>query len=252
MTQFAKILNHPDRDKIVTKLSSGDTAKQVFDWLKEKYAINKTNHISISTLEEFRRKYLNINSSILEDVKTKLLEQQQEELDKKIIKEVKRNKTYDEKLTEFIDDQVDWKKRLLGFLNVVETRFGQLYDKTQTNPDNYKPDYVMIQWMDKILKIVEDIRKVEGAPDQVIQHNVTVQAIDEQAAIFQQAIQKTIAELDLNTASILIDKLNNNIESLKHAKKPEGSMFYSERDKKKIETITARILPEYTEDNSND
>lgn len=252
MASFTKILNHPDRDRIITKLSSGETPRDVADWLKEKYKINKANQILSSHLEEFRKQHLNAHGTILEDIQTKLKDQQQEELDKKITNIVKKNKSYEEKLEEFIDDQVDWKKRLLSFLNIVETRFSQLYDKTQDNPDSYRPDYIMIQYMDRMLRIVEDIRKVEGAPDQVIQHNVTVQAIDEQAAIFQQAIQKTIAELDLNTASILIDKLNNNIDSLKHARKPEGSVLYSERDKKKIETITAKILPEYNGDDSDD
>jgi hypothetical protein len=252
MSQFTKILNHPDRDKIVSKLSSGEHPREVADWLREKYQVNKANQIAYSALDEFKRKYLNKQGSIKEDIQLKLKDQQQEELDKKLTNIVRRNKTYEEKLEEFVDDQIDWKKRLLGFLNVVETRFAQLFDKTQNNPDNYKPDYVMIQWMTQILKIIEDIRRVEGAPDHVVQHNVTVQAIDEQASIFQQAIQKTIGELDLNTASLLIDKLNNNIEALKHARNSENSMFYSEKDKKKIETITARILPEYTEDDSDD
>lgn len=245
MAAFSKILNHPDRDRIISKLSAGEGSRDVAAWLKEKYSSNRLNHVSATCLDEFRRKYLNIHGSILEDIQYKLKDQQQEELDAKITNIVKKNKTYEEKLTEFVDDQIDWKKKLLSLLNVVETRFAQLFDKTQNSPDNYKPDYVMIQWMEKILKIIEDIRKVEGAPDQVIQHNVTVQAIDEQAAIFQQAIQKTIAELDLNTASILIDKLNNNIEKLKHEK---SDIFYSEKDKKKIETIAARILPEFIDE----
>ena len=107
----------------------------------------------------------------------------------------------------------------------------------------------MIQWMNTLLKIVEEIRKVEGAPDQVIQHNVTVQAIDEQAAVFQQAIQKTLGELDLHTASILIDKLNNNIEKLQQTK---TSMLYSTENINKITTLAAKILPEFGEGSSND
>jgi hypothetical protein len=242
MAQFTKILNHPDRDQIISKLSTGETSRDVAIWLKEKYSINKVNQIGATTLDEFRRKYLNLHGTILEDIQLKLRDNCQEELDTALVKAVKRNKTYEEKLTEFVEEQIDWRKKLLQFLNVVETRFSQLYDKTQNNPDNYKPDYVMIQWMNTILKMVEDIRKVEGAPDQVIQHNVTVQAIDDQAAVFQQAIQKTIAELDLNTASILIDKLNANIEKLKHDK---ASILYSEKDRNKITTLAAKLIPEF-------
>lgn len=245
MSQFSKILNHADRDQIISKLSTGETSREVAAWLKDKYAVNKANQIGATTLDEFRRKYLNLHGTILEDIKFKLKDQAKEELETKIIDTIKRNKTYEEKLTELVEDQIDWRKRLLQFLNVIETRFAQLYDKTQSNPDNYKPDYVMIQWMTTILKMVEDIRKVEGAPDQVIQHNVTVQAIDDQAAVFQQAIQKTIAELDLNTASILIDKLNANIEKLKHNK---AALIYSDKDRNKITALAAKILPEFGEE----
>lgn len=242
MADFPKILNHPDRDIIISKLSSGESPKTVIDWLKEKYPTNKNNHISHNYLDDFRRRYLNLHGTILVDLQMKLREQEKEELDTRVVTALKRNKTYDEKLNEIIDEQIDWRKRLLQLLNIIETRFSQLFDKTQLNPDNLKPDYVMIQWMQTMLKLVEDIRKVEGIPDQVIQHNVTVQAIDEQAAIFQQAIQKTIAELDLNTASILIDKLNNNIEQLKAQK--SGTLIYSNKEMSKIKTLAATIVPE--------
>ena len=241
MADFPKILNHPDRNQIITKLSTGESSRNICDWLKEKYASNKDNQVSAASLDAFRREYLNLHGTILEDIKFKLRDNEKEELNTKIESAVKRNKTYQQKLEELVDDQIDWRKKLVQFLNVVEARFAQLYDKTQSNPDNYKPDYVMIQWMNTLLKIVEEIRKVEGAPDQVIQHNVTVQAIDEQAAVFQQAIQKTLGELDLHTASILIDKLNNNIEKLQQTK---TSMLYSTENINKITTLAAKILPE--------
>lgn len=238
---FPKILNHPDRDQIISRLTKGESVREISNWLKEKYDENENNQISSALLDQFRRKYLNLHGTILEDLKLKIKEQQCEEVKDGIKDLVKRNPTYNDKLKEFVDDQIDVKKRLHQFLNAAETRFAQLFDITQNNPNNYKPDRVMIEWLKSMLELVKEIRKVDGAPDQIIQHNVAVQAVEDESAIIQQAIINTFSKLEIELASALMDDFQKTVQELREAK--SNNLIYSEKSIDKVQTIMAKIIP---------
>lgn len=236
---FKKILDHPNRDDIISRLSNGDSTRTIAEWLKLKYPEQKELHLTHNILDKFRRTHLNIHGTLLQDLKDTVRDQEMKHMSEEMKEVVKTNKTYVEKLQEAVQTQVDWKTRLMQFMNIVETRFSQLYDITQENPSDYRPDKTMMEWMGKMLSIVQEIRKLEGAPDQVIQHNVTVQTIDEQSHIIQQAIIKTIEELNWEQSSILIDKFNKNIEELRVK---ETNIFRTKEDMEHLDKLTSKLL----------
>ncbi len=250
---FSKILNHPDLQQIITKLTSGDSARDVANWLKDRYPDDREKQISYNTLNEFRKDRLNIHGAALGDIRAQAQEAKQEEARTDLVKEVKKNKTYKEKLEEVVDQQIDWRYKLMQLLNVIETRFGQLFDKTQDNPESWKPDYIMISWMQTILEMIKEIRKVEGAPDQIIQHNVTVQTIEEQSALLQEALRQTLAEIDLETSLLLMEKISDNLTKLKASRE---QVVANERTFNKItssiDKLNVQVLPEATEDKDDD
>jgi len=221
---FSKIINHPDLQQIITKLTSGEPARDVAEWLKERYPSDKDKQISYNTLNEFRREQLNIHGAVLDDIQHQIQrsaqDEEREELAKELTKEVKKNKTYKEKLNEVVDQQIDWRYKLLQLMNVIETRIEQIFDKTQEDPNNWKPDYVLIQWMEKLLQMIELTRKVEGVPDQTIQYNIAVQTIEEHSALLQEALRQTLAEIDLETSLLLMEKISDNLTKLKMSKEP--------------------------------
>jgi len=237
---YSKIINHPDRDQIIARLTNGDPVRTVSEWLKEKYPDNKYYQISFPFLNEFRRNHLNIQGNMLDDLKAKIKEQQIEEIKEPTSREiVKRNKSYDELMQKEIDLEVDLDKKLHQFLNVIEARFSDLFDSTRDNPSSIKPDKVMTDWMKTMLDIITHIRKERGLPDQIIQHNVAIQAVDGKIALFQQAFIKTLSKLDFELASMLIDDFNKNLAELK----PDDDVYTPkdvEKDIKKIDTIIAK------------
>lgn len=250
---FSKILNHPDLQQIITKLTSGDSAREVSSWLKSRHPKDKDKHVSYNTLNDFRKDHLNIHGAVIQDIRTKTLESIKED-DKEMVKaeltkEVKKNKTYKEKIEEVVDQQIDWRFKLLQLMNVIEARFAQLFDQTQNNPDSWKPDYVMISWMQTILEIIREIRKVEGAPDQIIQHNVTVQTIEEQSALLQEALRQTLAEIDLETSLLLMDKISENMAKLQVSKEQRFSPEKSfNKINTNIESLNTKIIIPGTDD----
>jgi hypothetical protein len=250
---FSKVLNHPDLQQIITKLTSGEPSRDVAGWLKDRYPNDRDKQISYNTLNEFRREQLNIHGAVLDDIKSQINKANDEDNKEELVKEIKKNKTYKEKLEEVIDQQIDWRYKLMQLLNVIETRFAQLFDKTQNNPENWKPDYVMISWMQTILEMIKEIRKVEGAPDQVVQHNVTIQTIDEQSALIQEALRQTLAEIDMETSLLLMDKISENLTKLKSSRE---QTLANERTFNKIteniDKLNTKILPAITVESEGD
>lgn len=247
MTNYAKILKHQDINQIIDRLSQGDSVRDVSAWLKEKYPNDKDKHISHAVLDGFRREHLNVYGTVLEDIKNTIVKVEQEEINTNLREIIKKNKTYEEKLQEVVDTQIDYKVKLHQLMNVMETRFGQLFDLTQNDPRNMKPDKAMSEWAKNMLEVIREIRKIDGAPDQVIHHNVTVQAIDEQVSIFQQAFINTVSKYDIELASKIIDDFNNNIKILKQGR-GENELIYSEKSMEKIDTIIAKVIPDDDKD----
>jgi len=248
---FTKILNHPDCQEIIAKLTSGDSSRDVADWLKNKYPDNKDHQVSYNSLNEFRKSHLNVHGAVLNDIRSKLADSVEQDAKEQLVKEVKKNKTYREKCEEVIDKEIDWRYRLMQFLNVVESLFEDHFNETQKNPENYKRQYVMQGWMTTIIQMVQEIRKMEGAPDQIVQHNVTIQTIEEQTALIQEALRQTFAEVDLETSLLLMDKYTQNLAKLKAQRE---SQISPEVAYKKINTVLdnvgMKLLPESKKDDN--
>jgi hypothetical protein len=73
----SKILNHPDREEIIQKLLGGISPNNVCKWLEEKYPDEKQHHITVSTINIFRKNYLNLNREAVRSLKK---ERQKKEL----------------------------------------------------------------------------------------------------------------------------------------------------------------------------
>jgi len=177
---------------------------------------------------------------VLVDLKEQYKKQQLAEVEEDLDIVISTNKTYNQLKKDALKKHIDIDERMLEIFHVMESRVQYLYDKAQKYPEaNDKADYILIQYFGKFLDFIKEIRKSKGEPDQIIQHNVTVQAIDHQAAIIQQAIQEAVSELDLETASIVMEKIVSKIEKLKYK---ESIKLLDEKDEKNIEMLEGTFL----------
>lgn len=212
---FAKILAHPDKAEIISRIISGQSVRDIAEWLKLRYPDDPDKQLSANNLNDFRKKHLNIQGADINELKdqTKALKQ---ELENEEIKQlVKQNPTYKERMQEIKSAEVDWKLKLVQLANVLESRAETIYNRQLANPDNTKLDYAFVQYMDRVLKIAEDIKKLEGAPDQIIQHNVTIQTVETYTNVIQEALRQTLAEIDTETANLFMEKYQENLAKLK-------------------------------------
>jgi hypothetical protein len=219
---FSKILAHPDKDEIISKLVNGVKTKDVSDWLKLKYPNNDQAHLKLSSkmLKEFVDNNLDLYNTLKNDVADVKAGNKQ---DKKIAESLLNNKTYKERLNQLADDDIDIKRIMNEVIFLIRERIEQYFDKVQENPGNLKPDYGLIKWFEVLLNATEKFDKiVNKAPDQVIQHNITMQAMDQHTAIFQDVIREVLAELDSEAAFLFMDKIREKLEKLSppEAEKP--------------------------------
>lgn len=210
---FDKILTHPEAEEIISKLVSGISPKDVSEYLKVKYSGKDEAHLKLSAalLKEFIDSNLNLYQTLNNDIQAV----KNGTLDKKISAALKNNKTYQERMVEAANVEIDIKQMMKSVYVMLTSRIEQYFDKVQLNPENLKPDYGLIKYFEMMLNYVEKYDKIiNQSPDQVIQHNVTVQVMDQYVTLMQDSIRQTLAEMDSDAANLFMERFNENLNKL--------------------------------------
>lgn len=219
---FSKLLNHPLKDEIISKLVTGVSPKNVADWLKLKYPDKDQSHLRISSsnLKDFADNNLDLYNQLRNDINDSSSDQQ----NKQIAESLRNNKTYQERMTELADTEIDIKQIIKETVMMVRARAIQVFDKIQENPQNTKPDYALIKWFETLINASEKYDKiVNEAPDQIVQHNFTMQMVENHTAVFQEAIRETMMEIEPEMAFLFMEKFNQKMQSFKEPEeKPIG------------------------------
>lgn len=210
---FDKLLNHSDSQEIISKLISGITPKDVSEWLKIKYQGKDEQHLRLpaSLLKEFLDGNLNLYNTLQQDIQGV----KNGTSEKKISAALKNNKTYQERMIAAADEEIDIKKMFKSIYVMLNARVEQYFDKMQENPTNLKPDYGLLKFFDSMMMYVEKYDKIiNKSPDQIIQHNVTVQVMDQYVSVLQDSIRQTLAEIDPDSANLFLENFNANLSKL--------------------------------------
>jgi hypothetical protein len=218
-TALKKILDHPDKDEIISKLVIGQPIKDIYDWLKSKYTnVSEIKFVvSEKSLKSFQENYLDIYTLIQEDlIKTKSAiaagTEQQLEL------AVKNNTAYKSIMMETANKQLDVNETVARLAVAIETRFAQVFDEIQEDPRNIntKVDRLLIDYAEVFGNLLEKCYKFNEAPaDQIIQHNVTLQVVDQHISVFHDVIKEVLAQVDLETSMYFMEVWNEKMSKLK-------------------------------------
>lgn len=212
VTNLEKILNHPELKKIITKLSLGESPHNVSKYLKIKFGEKDEAHLRLtaSALSDFKDEHLNQHRTLQQIVE----DERKGKLDHRISESLLNTKAWRERIAKYTDGEIDFKQKILEVLSKLEIRAEQVFDKVQENPGNFKGDYVLLKYFEQIFMAIEKADKlINDKPDQLIQHNVTVQMVEDHSVAFQEAIRDLLKELDPDISSrfmeLLSSKLNN-------------------------------------------
>lgn len=241
MIDFSKLLDHPDKDEIISKLVTGISPKNISDWLRVKYSDKEQQHLRLSSklLKDFIDNNLDLYNTLRNDLAdTKAGKQIARETSKSLLN----NKTYQERLNEVADQEIDIKRSITDTLFLIKARIEQVWDKVQENPGNLKPDYALIKWFELLLNAQEKWNKLNEVPEAgVINQNITINMIEQHSAILQEAIRETLAEMDSDISFKFMDKLNDKLNALKA---PIEKEITQEQKLNEIKVLKAKIESE--------
>lgn len=211
-----KIYNHPDRDRIIKRLLDGDSPKEVELWLKKKHRKNRRYHVSYMTLLTFRKKELDIQGAVLDDIKAARQAKRVEE--NKAI--VKKNKTYQDKIAEIADGKLDVQKKLKEMDALVSSRLEFYYDEMMEKETTMEHDKVFISYMQMYKGILQDWKKyIEGVADKTIEHNVNINIVNEQVNVVKSIMMEVLREMDPTMIPTFVNKVNTRMLELEHGSK---------------------------------
>lgn len=223
------IVDHPDYETIVSKIVTGIPPKDINHWLRLKYPNKEQKHLQVSVrlLQEFVNKHANLMGDLRQEI---VAIKHGEKIDKKLAASLLNNKDVRTRLAEDLQIEVDIKKTIKELIQIAYVRMEQVFDTIQQNPTNFKGDYVLVKYFDSLFKACEQFDKiVNNAPDQIIQHNYTVQVMEQNVAIFQEAVRSTLAQMDTEASLQFVEILNKELDKLKP---PAPEPIVSLNDKK--------------------
>lgn len=226
MTSFAKILGHPNKNLIVRMLTQGHGVRAVAKELKKLHPNNKKLHISVPTLQKFRKEKLNLEGEALEAVK-------QATKEKTAVKEAKKEDTQLRKIPAFRDAvekaanvHVDIRHELQALLVTVKTRVEDLFDRAAAGTLSVNEEANLHKYFASWTTTIQQWAKyVDKIADKTIETNVNITVIEDQMAAIRAAVRETIEEeMDQETATRFMQRLSQKITELSYRQKAQQSM----------------------------
>jgi hypothetical protein len=242
-----KILEHPDKDEIISKLVIGISSKDIHDWLKAKYTNVSESKFVIAekSIKNFQDNYLDIYNLIQEDI-TKSKQSIATGTEEQLMLSVQNNATYKSKMLELADKEIDVRKIISNLCIAIETRLAQVFDEIQEDPRNIntRVDRLLIEYADTLGNILEKYYKFTESPaNQIVQHNVTLQVVDQHISVFHDVIKEVLSQMDLETSLYFMEVFNQKMEKLKSPDKEHNLNTDMKLAEAKLlnETINKRI-----------
>lgn len=217
-TAIKKILDHPNKDELISKLIEGSDPKELHNWLQEKYISESEKRFVLSEdlLSDFKDKHLDFYLTIRNDVLA--TKEADKSIDKALDISLKRNKKYKERLVDLATKEVDVKQLIKNLVNKIELRVDQVFDKIQESDDydDFRNDNTLIKWCTLLMETIDRCNKiVNEAPDQVVQHQHTIQLADQQIAIIIDTIKDILSQIDYESSLYFMEQYNARIGALK-------------------------------------
>jgi hypothetical protein len=218
-----KILHHPDKDEIISKLVIGIPVKDIHTWLSSKYSNVSESKFVIAekSILSFKDNYLDIYNMIQDDMlKTKgaLATNTSDQL--KLA--VANNSAYKSKMIELAGKELNIRDIIINLCAAIETRFAQVFDQIQEDPRSIdsRIDRLLIEYANTLGTVLERYYKLTEAPQttQVVQNNnITVQVVEQHISVIHDIIKDTLAQMDLETSLYFMEVFNERMAKLKPA-----------------------------------
>jgi len=214
-----KILNHPDKEELLSKIIIGIDISDINQWLSTKYsAVSEKKYvISTTSLQKFKDNYLDIYNIIQQDLmatKTAVNNNSEEDLQLAI----NNLPAYKDVMVKAANEELDIRKIIKNLCLAIETRVGQIYDIIQEDPRNLntRHERVFMDMCEKLGNILEKYYKFTEQPaTNVVQNNISLQFQDKSISAIHDIIKKILSQMNEANSFHFIEMLNEEISKLK-------------------------------------
>jgi hypothetical protein len=214
MSDFSKIVDHPEKTTIITKLVSAESPKLIAKYLKDKYSKPDEAHLRVpaTLLQEFLDTYADHYGYVKKIVSGNA----DSKLDKKIAESLLDNKAWKERILDSAEKEFNYVDKIHNVLTILETRAEQIFDLIQSDPENTRTDYVFTKYMEMLMLVIEKADKLKNdRPDVRIEHSYTIQMVEQHSVAFQEAIKRVLARLGPEYTTVFMDILNEEMSKMK-------------------------------------
>ncbi len=216
---YKKILEHPDKDEIISKLVIGVSPSDIHDWLASKYTnISESKFVlSEKIIKSFQNTYLDFYNDIqtdLSNTKVALTTNTADQLELS----VKGNSAYRDAMLKLASGELDVDRIMASMAINLETRLAQILDEIQEDPRNIntKVDRLAVEYADVIGNLLDKYHKwKEAGANLTVTHNVTLQVVDQHISVFHDVIKEVLSQMDLETSLYFMEVFNEKMSKLK-------------------------------------
>lgn len=236
MPDFTKLVQHPDLEEIIQKLTSGISPKNISDWLKQKYPGPGTAHLYVTPklLQDFlKSSYMDFKDQVRKETE-KI--KNNEKPDNKLSKSLRQNDTWQElldKQAKLDIKEIDLKQLMVESLIAMRKRAEQVFDVIQQNPESVgNREFALNKWFDTLFSSIKKYDEIiNKKPEQSAQTNIyNIQIIQQHIGIFQDAIRNTISKFDPEIASQFVTYLEAELTKLNPAPQPKALALENQID----------------------
>jgi|688.fasta_scaffold706406_2 hypothetical protein len=229
MSTLERILNHPDKDEIISKLIIDIPEKDIHDWLESKYSNPGESKFVVAktTLKDFKDNFLDIYSKIKEDI-LKVKNDPNNELELTL----KNNKAYKAKILELTDKKIDIEEKVSRLITAIEDRAAEVFDKMQNQEIDFKKDTILINYLGLLgetlskyydMKEKEEKKQLNNVTN-INNTNVTIQVLDQQVSIFYDIFKQVLETLDFETSMRCLELFNEKLSKARLANTKEFTL----------------------------
>lgn len=212
-----KIYQHPDRDEIIAKLLNSISPSDIAEGLNLRYqeVESKKFQLSERMIREFQKDYLDFYLTMKNDLA--IVQAPSTPASATLLQTLNNNIDYKEALTKYANTELDIKERIAKLCSVIEVRTEQMFNIIQEDPENYRADRVMIEWLLLLKDTLHELREAsETSPDAIsIQNNISIQVLDTHMDAVFGIIREILTKLDYDTSLLFIDMWQEAMGDLK-------------------------------------
>lgn len=212
-----KIVHHPDFQEILAKLLNSISPSDIAEGLNLRYqeVNDKKFQLSERMIREFQKNYLDFYLTMKNDLTA--IQAPSTPASATLLQTLNNNIDYKEALTKYANTELDIKERIAKLCSVIEVRTEQMFNIIQEDPENYRADRVMIEWLLLLKDTLHELREAsETSPDAIsIQNNISIQVLDTHMDAVFGIIREILTKLDYDTSLLFIDMWQEAMGDLK-------------------------------------